>query len=189
VKSSTTTQTSETDSNNKPPKNQTKVTNQTQTGANVQAGDPVLTAALTDVNGLYDSFMNSLLQVNSATGVIGRASVVQGCELANLIKGTQKDDGTGDSPAFILLASVLSAGGTEHDHKSLWTALTHGDEITYSGGAIVNVSVWKADTASPIYADVLRYRAPFANVSNPASTEGVDAGDNLPWPATAAKKQ
>ena len=40
---------------------------------------------LADVNGLYDSFMNSLLQVNTSTGVVGSSSLIQGRELATVI--------------------------------------------------------------------------------------------------------
>jgi hypothetical protein len=163
-------------------------------------GDPVATAGLTDVNGLYDNFMNSLLQVNSSTGMIGSASVIQGYRLAKLLKGMQctEDEKTPDGlcpipagapvepystwkkkPAFVLLASVVNAGGTQHNHKTLWTALSSGDKITYSGGVVVNVSLWSAGSASPIYLDVLRYRAPFSQMKAPADVTGVDSGDNL----------
>jgi hypothetical protein len=151
-----------------------------QTGSNSITGDPVLTAELGDINGLYDNFMNSLLQINSSTGVIGSASVIQGYQLATLLKGVQNDDSTWkQTPAFVLLASVINAGGTELDHKTIWTALWSGDKITYSGGAIVNVSLWRADSALPIYVDVLRYRVPFSELNDPGNVDGVDAGDNL----------
>jgi hypothetical protein len=162
------------------------------------SADPVATAGLTDVNGLYDSFMNSLLQVNASTGLIGSSSVIQGYRLARLLKGTQCADSAktaagicpgADSPvdysswknrpAFIVLASVVSSGGTEHDHKTLWTALTSGDKISYSGGVIVNASIWSAVSTSPIYLDVLRYRTPFSQLHSPADVTGVDSGDNL----------
>ena len=161
-------------------------------------GDAVLTAALTDINGLYDNFMNSLLQVNASTGVSGSASVIQGYQLAMLLKGvteakesTAKDSSKPEEkacgtysnqvqrPAFVLLASVVSAGGTERVHKTLWTALSIGDKITYSGGAVVNVSLWRADSTSPIYVDVLRYRTPFYRMKDPSNVDGVDSGDNL----------
>ncbi len=158
----------------------------TQTGAAAPSGDPVLTAALAEVDGLYVNFLNSLLQLNSSTGAIGSSSVIQGYQLATLLKGVKKDDGTWkQSPAFVVLASVLGAGGTEHVHKTFWTALTSGDKITYSGGAIVNVSLWQADSSSPLYADILRYRAPFADVKDPGNVEGVDRGDNLDEPPRA----
>jgi hypothetical protein len=126
-------------------------------------GNPVLTAALTDVNGMYDSFMNSLLQVNSTTGTVGSASVIQGYQLANVLAGPAEKNGSFMHPAFILLASILSAGGTERDHKSLWTALGSGDKITYSGGVIVNVSLWHSDGTVPIYSTLLGYRLPFSD--------------------------
>ena len=50
------------------------------------SGNAVLTAALTDIDGLYDSFINSLLQVNSSTGVIGSAAVIQGYQLVYNVK-------------------------------------------------------------------------------------------------------
>jgi hypothetical protein len=143
-------------------------------------GDTVLTGALTDVNGLYDSFMNALLQVNSSTGLVGTASVVQGCQLATLLAGKAKTaDAPEIRPAFLLLASIVAAGGTTHDHKTFWTALTTGDKFTYSGGAVVNVALWKVSSVSPVYVNVIRYRSPLMKLSPPASVTGVDAGDNL----------
>jgi hypothetical protein len=146
---------------------------------NTQSGNPVLTAALSDANGMYDSFMNSLLQVNSASGAVGSASVIQGYQLANVLAGPAEKNGSFRHPAFILLASILSAGGTELDHKTLWTALWSGDKITYSGGVIVNVSLWHSDDKAPIYSNLLRYRAPFSKVSDPSNKSDVTIGDNL----------
>ena len=145
-----------------------------------QSGNPILTASLTDANGLYDSFMNSLLQVNSASGNVGSASVIQGYQLANVLAGPAEKNGSFRHPAFILLASIVSAGGTELDHKTFWTALGSGDKITYSGGVIVNVSLWHSDDKSPIYSNLLRYRAPFSKVSDPSDLSNVTIGDNLP---------
>jgi len=143
-------------------------------------GDTVLTAALTDVDGLYDSFMNSLLQANSTTGLVGTASVIQGRQLATLIAGKKNADGSfAVAPAYVLLASIVAAGGTTHDHKTFWTALTTGDKFTYSGGAVVNVALWKIPMTSPTYADVLRYRSPLMELKAPSNLTAVDAGDNL----------
>jgi hypothetical protein len=178
------------------PTKQNVVTDQTVSGANTQVTDAV--AAFTDINGLYDGFMNSLLQVNSSSGVIGSASVVQGNQLAGLLRGTvcpdlaKKDADarksgapakqpatcTPQNPAFVLLASVTSAGGTERVHKNIWTALWSGDKITYSGGAIVNVGMWQANS-TPILSTVLRYRVPFTNVAAPGNLDGTASGDNL----------
>jgi hypothetical protein len=115
------------------------------------AGNSLLNTELTDANGLYDSLMNSILQVNSSTGIIGSASIVQGSQLARLLSGfpdpkTQKPS---KPRAFILLATVVSAGGTEHDHKNFWRSLGPGDQISYSGGIIVTVSLWRAPGADP----------------------------------------
>jgi hypothetical protein len=145
-----------------------------------QSGNPVLTASLTDANGMYDSFMNSLLQVNSASGAVGSASVIQGYQLANVLGGPAEKNGSFTHPAFILLASILSAGGTELDHKTFWTALGSGDKITYSGGMIVNVSLWHSDAKAPIYSNLLRYRAPFSKVDDPSDESNVTIGDDLP---------
>jgi hypothetical protein len=179
---------------------QTVDTNTKQTMFAAISTDPVLTAALTDINGLYDNFMNSLLQVNATTGMTGSASVIQGFRLAKLLKGTQCAEEQKDrngacptpavaladpysiwtkKPAYVLLATVLNAGGTEHDHKTLWTALSSGDKITYSGGGVVNASLWSARYTSPLYVDVLRYRAPFSDLKAPADISGLDEGDNL----------
>jgi hypothetical protein len=161
----------------------------TQTGI---TGDTVLTAALTDVDGLYDNFMNSLLQVNSASGVLGSAAVIQGYQLKSLLAGHKKVDGVpvdanhaaspavpAVPPAYVLLATIVASGGTERVHKTFWTALSSGDKITYSGGAIVNVSLWKANAKSPVYSQELRYRTPFMDLRPPADSHGVDLGDNL----------
>ena len=155
-------------------------------------GDSVLTAALTDVDGLYDSFMNSLLQVNSGSGILGSASVIQGQQLASLLAGQKKVDAIpADAnhaatpevpavpPAYILLATIVASGGTQRVHKTFWTALSTGDKITYSGGAIVNVSLWQATAKSPVYSQELRYRTPFMNLKAPTDIGDVDLGDNL----------
>ena len=179
---------------------QTANTDTKQTMFAAISADPVLTAALTDINGLYDSFVNSLLQVNASTGMIGSASVIQGYRLAKLLRGTQCEEDNKNSdgacptptviptdrystwtkrPAYVLLASVLNAGGTQHDHKTLWTALSSGDQITYSGGVVVNASLWSTGQATPLYVDVLRYRAPFSDLKAPTDISGLDDGDNL----------
>lgn len=152
------------------------------------SGDTTWTTNLTDVNGLYDSYMNSLLQVNSSTGTIGSASVIQGDQLAGLLRGgstIKSASGTQIvlSPSYVLLASVLSAGGTEHDHKSFWTTLWKGDQISYSGGLIVNVSLWRApdgtaSTNSPIFSGVLRYRVPFTRFDDPNGHKRGDSDAN-----------
>lgn len=143
------------------------------------SGDPVLTAALSDVNTMYDSFMNSLLQMNSSTGTLGSSSVIQGYQLANVLAGPAQANGSFTHPAFVLLASILSAGGTMRDHKTLWTALSTGDKITFSGGLIVSVALWHPGSDAPIYSELLRYRAPFAEVHSPGNTQHVSDGDNL----------
>jgi hypothetical protein len=117
---------------------------------------------------------------------VGSASVIQGYQLANVLAGPAEKNGSYRHPAFILLASILSAGGTEHVHKNIWTALWSGDKITYSGGVIVNVSLWHSDDKAPLYSDILRYRAPFSNVAKPTDVTDVTIGDNLPTPAAAA---
>jgi hypothetical protein len=144
------------------------------------AGDTVLTAALTDVDGLYDGFMNSLLQVNSSTGVVGVASIIQGRQLATLIAGTKDADGAGSvGPAYVLIASVVAAGGTTHVHKTFWTALSTGDKYSYSGGVTVNVALWKWPNKSPTYSKIDRYRSPLMKLNAPSNVTGVKAGDNL----------
>jgi hypothetical protein len=80
-------------------------------------------------------------------------------------------------PAYVLLATVFSAGGSTHDHKTFWTNLSSGDQITYSGGAIVGVVLWQA-SKPPLYANVLRVRFPFQKSA--ASTDKEAASDNLP---------
>jgi hypothetical protein len=163
-------------------------TQSTVTGSGAITGDAVLTAAFTDVNGLYDSFMNSLLTINAATGASGSTTVIQGEMLAKVLAGSQQEIAAGDDPyatwarrpAFILLASVANAGGTELDHKTFWTALSTGDKITYSGGAIVNVAVWQANSAAPVYANVLRYRVPFSDVADPGDSSPAKVGKVLP---------
>lgn len=142
-------------------------------------GDTVLTAALTDVDGLYDNFMNSLLQVNPTTGLVGTISVIQGRQLATLIAGKKNPDGSVVPPAYVLLASIVAAGGTTHQHKTFWTALTTGDKFSYSGGLIVNVALWKASGSSPAYANVIRYRTPLMKLKKPSNLVGIDAGDNI----------
>lgn len=144
-----------------------------------KAADTTLTSALNDANTMYDSFLNSLLQVNSTTGAVGSASVIQGYQLATVVAGPIDPNGQYSHPAFILLTSVLSAGGTERVHKSFWTALGSGDKITFSGGVIVNVALWHSDDGTPLYSNLLRFRASFSNVADSAKDTDVTRGNNL----------
>jgi hypothetical protein len=122
-------------------------------------GNAVVTKALTDIDGLYDNFMNTLLQPNAGSGVIGSAAVIQGYRLATLLSGgPQKDVQT-----HVLLASVVGAGGTERVHKTLWTALGSGDKITYSGGLIANVAMWKSADGKPEISEVMYSKSAFQN--------------------------
>lgn len=172
-------------------------TNTGQPGQNSGAGtvnlasDPITTPALADANGMYDNFMNALLQVNSSSGAIGSGAIEQGYQLATVLAGPidqAKETPTYSHPAYTLLASILTAAGTLRDHKTLWTALTNGDKITFSGGLIVNVALWKNDDQIPMYATILRYRVPFSNVGNPTHPSSgkpkpfsdATKGDNLP---------
>lgn len=126
---------------------------------NLGDANAVLTKALTDIDGLYDNFMNSLLQPNAGSGVIGSASVIQGIRLITLLKGdSKKPDST-----YVLLASVVGAGGTERVHKTFWTALGHGDKITYSGGLITNVAMWKSTGGNSSIAELMYSKSAFKN--------------------------
>jgi len=155
------------------------------------ASDPIATPALVDANGMYDNFMNALLQVNSSSGAVGSGAIEQGYQLAAVLAGPidqDKEVPTYSHPAYTLLASILSAAGTMRDHKTLWTALTTGDKITFSGGLIVNVALWKTNDPMPMYATILRYRVPFTDVQDPKHPSdgkpkpfsGSAKGDNLP---------
>jgi hypothetical protein len=141
--------------------------------------NPVLTAAVAEVDGLYDSLVNNtLFQVNGTTGQLGTASIVMGQQLETVLSNEKQ-------PAYILLASIVAAGGTQQTHKSIWTELWKGDRIYYSGGVVVNFSLWRADTANesatfnPEIAKVLRYRTPFKMIDDPSDPTGVSAGDNF----------
>jgi hypothetical protein len=140
---------------------------------------------------MYDNFMNALLQVNSSSGAVGSGAIEQGYQLATVLAGPidqDKEVPTYSHPAYTLLASVLSAAGTMRDHKTLWTALTSGDKITFSGGLIVNVALWKNNDQIPMYATILRYRVPFSNVGDPVHPSSgkpkpfsnATKGDSLP---------
>ena len=132
--------------------------------------DTVVFNAVAEINALYDTFMNFLLQVNSSTGLTGSGAVVLGYRLATVL---------GAANTYVLLSSVVAAGGTELDHKTLWTALSSGDKITYTGGAVVNVALWNSAGGPPLYRDVLRYRTPFTRIADPSSVTGVASGDDL----------
>jgi hypothetical protein len=147
-----------------------RVTAALTTGTSVgpaPASPSYYSAALADVDVLYDNFINSLLQPNPSTGVIGSAAVVQGRALTNLLA---KQAGVHE-PAFVLLATVVAAGGTMHDHKTFWTALSTGDKFTFSGGAIVAASLWQASptegalSPAPVYSDVVHVRTDFESSS------------------------
>jgi len=161
-----------------------------------EKANDILMQGLKDADGLYDNFLNSLLQINSSNGLLGSASVIQGFQLASLLAGRDKQDtkevkdangkvlesigGTKAlPPAYILLASIVAAGGTERVHKTFWRALTVGDKITYSGGLVVNAALWRSVDKKPLYSDVLRYRADFTRLKKPGDKKDVDKGDNL----------
>jgi hypothetical protein len=160
-------------------------------GTPAVTSDPITTPALADAIAMYDSFMNSLFQVNSSTGAVGSGAIEQGYQLATVLAGPMdqdKTEATYSHPAYILLASILSAGGTMRDHKTLWTALSTGDKITFSGGLVVNVALWQANSKMPVYTGILRYRVPFSDVGDrahpssgkPKPYSEETKGDNLP---------
>lgn len=134
------------------------------TGAPPTTGDPTLTAALADITGMYDNYMTPYFQMSSSGTSPGSGSVVQGFQLANLLAGPADKNGQHTHPAYVLLATVISAGGTMRDHKSFWTALGNGDKITFSGGVIVSSALWQASTGTPLYTAVLPYRVPFSKM-------------------------
>ena len=127
-------------------------------------------AQLLDVDGLYDTLINSLVNSNATTGAPGGAAIIQGKAIADLLAPPPG----GGTPAYIVLATVIAAGGTAHDHTNIWRKIWLGDQITYSGGLIVEFALWQA-SSSPMLADVFRYRVPF--VEAPTST-GKDAGSS-----------
>jgi len=144
------------------------------------SGDTVLTAALTDVDGLYDNFMNSLLQINSSTGVAGSAAVIQGKQLSRLISGIKDTAGNYTTqPAYVLLATIVTAGGTTQDHKTFWTELSTGDTFTYNGGAAVGVALWRVTDTSPVYADVLRFKFPLEKFKKASKDSDTASDSNL----------
>jgi hypothetical protein len=151
------------------------------TGVAPATGDPVLTAALTDVTTQYDNYIGPYLQLSSNGTSTGIGPVVQGYQLANLLAGKADAAGQHPHPAYILLATVVSAGGTMRDHKSFWTALGNGDKITFSGGLIVSVAMWQSNGNAPVLSKVLRFRAPFSDVQSPSNTDTthVTDGDKL----------
>jgi hypothetical protein len=175
-----------------------------QIAAKTSTSYPALSiaTALTDIDGLYDNFMNALLQPSATTGVLGSAAIVQGHQLADLLNGApamaaqpkqpavpatpevkdkqgrviqEASPGIPEIPevpgkpaqpaAYVLLATVITAGGTVHDHKTFWTNLGHGDQFTYSGGAIVAVALWQG-SIGPGYSDILRIRLPLMDATH-----------------------
>jgi hypothetical protein len=62
--------------------------------------------------------MYSPLQVNSTSGIVGGAAVIQGRQLATLVAGeTDPLTKVVQPPAYVLLATIIAAGGTTHQHK------------------------------------------------------------------------
>ena len=100
--------------------------------------------ALRDTNGMYDSFMNSLLQVNPSTGTAGSAAVIHGYQLANVLAGPAEEMEIYPSRLYSLSEYPLRRRDKTRS-QDLWTALSSGDKITFSGGVIVNVSLWQSN--------------------------------------------
>lgn len=150
-----------------------------QNGTAPANGDPILTAALSDITTQYDNYIAPYLQMGPNGTSSGIGPVVQGYQLANLLAGKMDAKGRYTHPAYILLATVVSAGGTMRDHKSFWTALGNGDKITFSGGLIVSVVMWQPNANGPVFSKVLRYRSPFSTLKDPSDMNNLADGDSL----------
>ncbi len=133
-------------------------------GTSPTSGDPTLTAAFNDVITQYDDYIGPYFQMGTNGTSTGIGPVVQGYQLANLIAGKAAANGEHTHPAYILLATIVSAGGTMRDHKSFWTALGNGDKITFSGGLLVSVAMWQSGGHTPVLSKVFPYYAPFQDV-------------------------
>jgi hypothetical protein len=130
----------------------------------------LLSKTIADIDGAYNNFLNSLLQTNSGTGMFGSAAVIQGYRLANILK---------DPSTRIVLASVVGAGGTEHDHKTFWTSLGSGDKLTYSGGLTVNVAMWSSTDGKVQLSQIMQYKSAFVDADGAVDQFDPKAGDTV----------
>jgi hypothetical protein len=165
-----------------------------QTPGQTTPVDP-LTSAFTDLNTQYDAIVATLTtsvsqnQTPTATGSpVGVTSIVDGARVEVAME---------DLNTYILYADIVAAGGIQKDFKNFITILLTGDWIRYSGGAIVNYGLIKAD-GTVVAADVLRYRTPYTHLWDShefEDLESTDSQDNLltlcnheaqaPWPGGA----
>jgi hypothetical protein len=148
----------------------------------IQAADPCF-AAFTNLDNSYNTFLQSLSGINAATNQPVLSSVLQGYHLRAALAS-----GTTAKPLLGIYVNIAAAGGTQQDRKNLLTAVITGDWIRYSGGASVNVIVFKiangataqADQSQILYSDLLRYRTPLGHIKSPGKYDNApEAGDNL----------
>jgi hypothetical protein len=146
-------------------------------GANPTSQDPCVTAFNT-IDSTYNAFLTALSTPNSTTGQSAESAAKQGYKLRALFEGAK--NGT---PVVGIYLSVAAAGGTQQDRKNLITAVFTGDWIRYSGGASLNVIIFKeaSDGSQMLLSSLAKFRTQLTNIKSPSGPDkkGLDEGSNL----------
>jgi hypothetical protein len=141
----------------------------------------------------YNQFLQTMWGPNPVTGQPYMAQVLEGYQIANTLDNAVE----GTSPLYLVYVNVAAAGTTERVRKNAITFVLTGDWISYSGGAVINVSavkLTKGKDDSPVVVnnlltDVLRYRTPLvSDIETPSTCPDcgkADAGNN--WKFAAPK--
>ncbi|MBZ5658272.1 MAG: hypothetical protein LAO56_23670 [Acidobacteriia bacterium] len=148
----------------------------------VSAQDPCF-AAFSNLDNSYNTFLQGLSGTNAATNQPLLSSILQGYHLRAALAS-----GTTTNPLLGIYVNISAAGGTQQIRKNLLTAVFTGDWIRYSGGASVNVIIFRiangttvqTDQSAILYSDLVRYRTPLSHIKKPAQYDNApEAGDNL----------
>lgn len=146
-------------------------------GASPTSSDPCVNAFNT-LDSAYNAFLTALFTPNSTTGQSAESAAKQGYKLRALFEGAK--NGT---PVIGIYLSVAAAGGTQQDRKNLLTAVFTGDWIRYSGGASLNVIVFKeaSDGSQILLANLAKFRTQLTSIKSPseADKKGLNEGNNL----------
>jgi hypothetical protein len=153
----------------------------------ISSTDPCV-SAFNNLDGTYNAFLTALSTPNSTTGQSAESAAKQGYKLRALFESAK----TG-KPVIGIYLSVAAAGGTQQDRKFLLTAIFTGDWIRYSGGASLNVIIFKVASGKDstiLLSGLPKFRTQLTSVKPPAAADrkGLDEGSNLDQVFPSEKK-
>jgi hypothetical protein len=146
-------------------------------GSNPSKQDPCVNAFNT-LDSTYNAFLTALSTPNSTTGQPAESAAKQGYKLRALFEGAKNG-----APVIGIYLSVAAAGGTQQDRKNLITAVFTGDWIRYSGGASLNVIIFKEtkDGSQILLSNLAKFRTQLTTIKSPSEEDkkSLNEGSNL----------